>query len=93
MKRPRSGDFRVQIEHGGTFEPATPTAHVIEQAEAAIRAVPTANMPPLYARVDGCIVDGELLLMELELLEPVLFLGTCEGAAGRLADAVLARVR
>jgi glutathione synthase/RimK-type ligase-like ATP-grasp enzyme len=93
LKRPRSGDFRVQIEHGGTFEAVTPTAHVIEQAEAAVRAAPTSSMPPLYARVDGCIVDGELLLMELELLEPALFFGTCEGAADRLADAVLARVR
>jgi glutathione synthase/RimK-type ligase-like ATP-grasp enzyme len=93
LKRPRSGDFRVQIEHGGTFEPVTPTPHVIGQAESAIRAAPTSSMPPLYARVDGCIVDGELLLMELELLEPALFLGTCDGAADRLAEALLARVR
>lgn len=93
LKRPRSGDFRVQIEHGGTFEPVTPTAHVIEQAAAAIRAAPTSGQPPLYARVDGCIVEGELLLMELELLEPALFFGSCEGAADRVADAVLARVR
>jgi glutathione synthase/RimK-type ligase-like ATP-grasp enzyme len=93
LKRPRSGDFRVQIEHGGSFEPVTPTPHVIEQAETAIRAAPTSGMPPLYARVDGCIVNGELLLMELELLEPALFLGTSAGAADRLADAVLARLR
>ncbi|WP_316835112.1 hypothetical protein [Pedobacter nutrimenti] len=30
----------------------------------------------LYARVDGVYRDGELYLMELELIEPYLFLNT-----------------
>ena len=30
----------------------------------------------LYARVDGTFVNGEFLLMELELIEPFLFLNT-----------------
>src|SRR5215210_4101880 len=72
LKRPRSGDFRVQIGHGGTFEPVTPTTKVVAQAASALRAAPSSHAP-LYARVDGCIVDGALLLMELELIEPVLF--------------------
>jgi glutathione synthase/RimK-type ligase-like ATP-grasp enzyme len=93
LKRPRSGDFRVQIEHGGTVEPLEPPAAVIAQARAALDAAPDERGPTLYARVDGCVVDDELLLMELELIEPVLFLGTAPGAADRLADAVLARLR
>jgi glutathione synthase/RimK-type ligase-like ATP-grasp enzyme len=93
LKRPRSGDFRVQIEHGGTFVPAVPPGAVIAQARAALHAAPTERAEMLYARVDGCVVDDELLLMELELIEPVLFLGTSPGAAERLADAVLARIR
>ena len=43
------------------------------------------------ATLDDCVVDGVLLLMQLELIEPVLFLGTSRGAAERLADDVLAR--
>jgi hypothetical protein len=43
----------------------------------------------LYARVDGCMVDGRLHLMELELLEPSLFLAEHPDAAGRLADALV----
>lgn len=47
---------------------------------------------PLYARVDGCALAGRLLLMELELVEPALFLSHAPKAAGRLAEAVLRRV-
>jgi glutathione synthase/RimK-type ligase-like ATP-grasp enzyme len=92
LKRPRSGDFRVQIEHGGTFEPASPPDAVIAQASEALRGAPAERDEMLYARVDGCYVDDVFLLMELELIEPVLFLGTSPGAANRMADALLARV-
>jgi len=47
---------------------------------------------PLYARVD--MVDGDddgPLLMELEAVEPNLYLGTAPGSVNRLADAVLTR--
>lgn len=92
LKRPGSGDFRVQKEHGGTLEPAEPTAAVIDAAGRAIAAIPFGGEAPLYARVDGCIVDGRLLLMELEVLEPELFLRCAPESAGRLADALLERM-
>jgi glutathione synthase/RimK-type ligase-like ATP-grasp enzyme len=92
LKRPCAGDFRVQREHGGTLEPAEPAASVIAAAARAVAAIPFGTDAPLYARVDGCVVDGSLLLMELEVLEPELFLRCAPGAAGRLADALLARV-
>jgi hypothetical protein len=44
---------------------------------------------PVYARVDGTIIGGRLLLNELELIEPALYLHTAQGAAERFA-AVLA---
>jgi hypothetical protein len=92
FKRPRAGDFRVQIEHGGTFEPIAPDASAIAQAERALKAAPSSGEAPLYARVDGCVVNGELLLMELELIEPFLFLESSPGAADRLADAIAERL-
>ncbi|MDB4881427.1 MAG: hypothetical protein JWL95_193 [Gemmatimonadetes bacterium] len=91
LKRPRTGDFRVQIENGCTFEALEPPDAVIAQAREALDAAPERETM-LYARVDGCVVGDQLLLMELELIEPVLFLGTSPGAADRLADAVLARL-
>jgi hypothetical protein len=46
----------------------------------------------LYARVDGCLVDGAFVLTELELVEPALFLGLHEEAARRLAAEVTRRL-
>jgi hypothetical protein len=44
--------------------------------------------PTLYARVDGVVIDGIFTLMELELIEPMLFLGQDAEAARKLARAV-----
>ena len=84
-KRPRAGDFRVQSEFGGTVEPAEPAAPLIEEAGRFVARTPT---PCLYARADGCVVDGRFLLMELEVIEPSLFFLYGPGSADRLADAM-----
>ena len=47
----------------------------------------------LYCRIDAVARDGKLVLMELELIEPELFLGLAEGAAERFAEAIVARMR
>jgi glutathione synthase/RimK-type ligase-like ATP-grasp enzyme len=92
IKRPRSGDFRVQKEHGGTVESIVPLAAIIADAARAIEAARASGGQPLYARVDGCVVDDRLMLMELELLEPELFLRMDPSAADRLASALLGRL-
>jgi hypothetical protein len=72
LKRPAAGDFRVQEAWGGASAPAEPPAWVIAQAE---RIVGLARGgAPAYARVDGVIREGRFLLMELEAIEPELFL-------------------
>jgi glutathione synthase/RimK-type ligase-like ATP-grasp enzyme len=90
-KRPAPGDFRVQSIWGGTFEPAKPEP---EHTEIAERALSQVQPTPLYARVD--LVEGpdcHPCLIELELIEPNLYLSTHPGAAGALAEAVVARLR
>lgn len=95
-KRPRPGDFRVQEQYGGTMEALAAPPALRDQAQAvlqALRAVPqAAGAPPLYARVDGVLVEGRLLLMELELIEPSLYLALADGAADRLAQALRRRL-
>lgn len=86
-KSPARGDFRVQIEHGGRTRAAIAPPSTVEQARLALAAVPTS---PLYARVDGTWVDGVLRIIELELIEPCLFLGCDAAAPGRFADAIAA---
>lgn len=88
-KRPAAGDFRVQIEHGGSEVRMEPEPAVVAAGERVLRAVGDATLP--YARVDLVPRDaGEPLLLELELVEPSLFLGLCPQAAERLADAAVA---
>ncbi|HEY9422953.1 MAG TPA: hypothetical protein VIW92_16190 [Thermoanaerobaculia bacterium] len=87
LKRPREGDFRVQDEHGGSSRPAVPGPDLIAQARAVAQKIPP---PWLYARVDGVETDAGFLLMELELTEPSLFLGSDPQAPARFAEAILA---
>jgi glutathione synthase/RimK-type ligase-like ATP-grasp enzyme len=92
LKRPGKGDFRVQIEHGGSAEAFIPPAWLLEEADAIARAVPQVR-ESLYCRLDAVDQSGSLILMELELIEPELFLGLAEGAAERFAEAIARRLR
>jgi glutathione synthase/RimK-type ligase-like ATP-grasp enzyme len=85
-KRPRAGDFRVQTEHGGSAEGEVPRWELVVQARAVAERIPK---PWLYARVDAVEVDGSLVLMELELTEPSLFLDRHPAAPERFASAIL----
>jgi len=86
IKRPKQDDFRVQTQFGGSRERAEPEPWLIAAAEAALDPAPGRSA---YARVDGCVADGRFLLMELELIEPELFLACTPAAAAMLAAAVL----
>ena len=92
-KVPAGGDFRVHEEYGGSVVPHEPTAAELDLAAAAVAAVPTAE-PLLYARVD-CVsdADGTPRLMELELIEPSLFLPLApDREVERLLHSVIARL-
>ncbi len=84
-KRPKPGDFRVQEEHGGTAEREDVGPDLVRQAARAMAAAPG---PVLYARVDGALVSGNLVITELELVEPMLYFGWDARAADRLAQAI-----
>lgn len=71
LKTPKQGDFRVQHYHGGSISYPTPDPLHIEQAGAYLKSLPQAT---LYARVDGILINDSFQLMELELIEPYLFL-------------------
>lgn len=88
-KRAKPGEFRVQIEFGGTEESGEPPAEVRGLAGRALRAAPG---EPLYARVDGIETAAGFRVSELELIEPVLFLSCSERAAASFAGAVAARL-
>lgn len=90
QKVPKAGDFRVQDDHGGSWSPYAPTDEEVAFAQRAIAAV---EPRPQYGRVD--IVrgnDGALQLMELELIEPELWLRSKPEAAARFAAAIAAEL-
>ena len=72
VKRPKAGDYRVQPHLGGTEVTCEPPAGAIELAQAALAAAPA---EAAYARVDMVRDnDGRLAIIELELIEPSLWL-------------------
>jgi glutathione synthase/RimK-type ligase-like ATP-grasp enzyme len=85
LKRAAQGEFRVHIEWGGTVETAEPPPALVRQAQALVDAL---DLGATYARVDGTEVDGNLVVMELELIEPELFFDRHPEATGRFADAL-----
>ena len=66
-----------------------PSREVTEQGAAALRPLPEL---PLYARVDGVVRDGTLIVIEVEVLEPVLFMEFDPPSAERFAEATLRRI-
>ncbi|SDZ10696.1 hypothetical protein SAMN05444365_105350 [Micromonospora pattaloongensis] len=73
--------------------PRTPSDAEHAAARQVLAALPEDMEPLLYARVDLIPgADGTPILVELELTEPSLFLGHADGAADRLADAIVRRL-
>ncbi len=87
LKTPKAGDFRVQEEHGGVIRRIEPTSALLAQAQ---RALASIDPVPLYARTDFVRTDAGFLLMELELIEPSLYLRMDASAPTRFADALVA---
>lgn len=89
-KRAAAGEFRVHDDHGGSVALDEPTD---DEMRAARRALETVAEPVLYARVDLVKSDDdEPHVMELELVEPELFLRCSDAAVTRLADAIVNRL-
>ena len=66
-----NGNFRVQASFGGTVRPQNAPSNYLASAQLYVDQF-AKNC--LYARVDGTIINEEFYLMELELIEPFLFL-------------------
>jgi glutathione synthase/RimK-type ligase-like ATP-grasp enzyme len=96
-KVPKPGDWRVQDDWGARDEPYALTADERALGEAVIGVAQAQLVDParplLYARVDFLRdADGQPRLMELELVEPSLFLRHGPETAELLADALIRRL-
>lgn len=86
VKRPKAGDYRVQPHLGGTELPCEPPAGAVDLAHAALAAAPA---KATYARVDMVRDNaGDLAIIELELIEPALWLQHAPDGGESFAAAV-----
>ena len=87
----KAGDFRVQDDFGGSVHDLEPTR---EQMELAERAMAACSPAPAYGRVDMVRGnDGRFAVMELELIEPELWLRHHPPAADAMADGIVKAVK
>jgi glutathione synthase/RimK-type ligase-like ATP-grasp enzyme len=86
VKRPKPGDFRVQPHLGGSTVRCDPPAGGEALAQAALAEAP---VQATYARVDMIAGDaGELMIIELELVEPALFLNEAPDGSAPFGAAI-----
>ena len=90
-KLPAPGEFRIHEHRGGRYAQVEPAAAHVELALGACEVARSINGEDLlYARADLVAGDdGRPLLMELELIEPSLYLHTVPAATEHLADLVI----
>jgi len=71
IKKPKSGDFRVQEEHGGILSIVEkPDIKMLNEAKKVLNNLPYKS---LYSRIDFVRKEEIFLLMEVELIEPSLY--------------------
>lgn len=88
QKLPSSGEFRIQVQFGGRYQPFTPDANQLTFAQQILNAVP---WPMLYARVDVMTGDdNQWYLGELEVTEPSMYLKLDAESPARFAKAIQA---
>ena len=88
-KRPPPGEFRTNSRYKPTRTAEAPPPDVTHQGASCLATLPEM---PLYARVDGVVRDGVLIVIEVEVLEPALALDVDPPSAQRFAEATLRRL-
>jgi glutathione synthase/RimK-type ligase-like ATP-grasp enzyme len=86
QKQPKSGDFRVQEEHGGLIQSYEPSPALLRFAQQALQKIPGKTV---YARVDIVMLnDASPAIMEVELIEPSLYLSYDLKSPERFANVI-----
>jgi len=94
QKVPAAGEIRVHEQYGGTTVPVPLTDEAADLARRTVEAAGSLLGEQLdYARVDQMrLADGTLVVSELEVTEPGLYLDVLPENAGLFADLAVARL-
>lgn len=86
LKTPKREDFRVQEEHGGRIRAAKPSANLLATGRKILNLI---SPIPLFARVDLVRTeDNNFAIVELELIEPSMYLRKSKQAPHLFAKAI-----
>lgn len=86
LKTPAESEFRSQEEHGSEIRPVQPEDLLMQSGKLAIENI---SPGPLYARVDFVRDErGGFRVMEMELIEPSMYLRMDDAAPMRFAKAI-----
>lgn len=88
-KMPKEGDFRVQSQFGGSYSTIEQSESIIRQAQSIVDKI---SGDLLYARVDGIIIADVFYLMEVELIEPDLYLDKADHAIPTFVQAIIEKL-
>ncbi|MBN2615740.1 MAG: hypothetical protein JXR71_08615 [Bacteroidales bacterium] len=89
-KVPQAGDYRVQFQYGGQYRAHETPAELLKIAE---RLFDRHGRNTLYQRLDGVWHNGKFLIMEVELLEPDLYLNLSEEALQAFTESIVLQIR
>jgi len=89
LKSPAQKDFRVQHYFGGNIKAFYPDQKLLDSVQ---DLVDRFCQNSLYVRVDGVLINDVFHLMELEMIEPYLFLAESEGAKKNYKEALERRL-
>ena len=93
-KRPKAGDFRTQSELGARMTAEEPSPALLTTARGALEAATRFSAgAPCLTRIDLVETSDGPIVMEVELIEPMLFFAYAPGSAARAASALVARMR
>ena len=85
LKTPAESEFRSQEERGAYIKAIVPEEKLLLRAQQALSVI---SSPTLYARIDLVRDDEDFVIMELELIEPSMYLRTDPDASMRFARAI-----
>ncbi|NHN25136.1 ATP-grasp domain-containing protein [Flavobacterium jejuense] len=89
-KKPAANDFRIQVQYGGKYTLIQPSKELIQQAQEIINLFPD-NL--LYVRVDGIIINNKIHLMEVECIEPDLYLNLAPTSIEKFTTSILELIK
>ncbi|MDU0353556.1 hypothetical protein RS130_06095 [Paraglaciecola aquimarina] len=88
LKKPKTGDFRVQEEHGGLLQTVQPSDEMLVVARHCLAALPE---DVFYGRIDLVRHSDEFVVIEIELIEPSLYFNMDPASPQRFVDAFIQR--